>query len=97
MNSSRRERTRSRRVFFRPAMTSISKPITRRTIKPFMHYRRRLVVTLLPGDLLAIRLERDHKARCVFMPIADIYRQLVTRRALTEARERAKARRRKRK
>lgn len=76
-------------------MTPISKPVTRRTIKPFMHYGRRLVVTLLPGDVLAIRLERDRSARCVSTPIADIYYQLVTRRASSEARERAKTRRRK--
>ena len=74
-------------------MTPISKPLTRRTAKPFMHYGRRLVVTLLPGDVLAIRLEREREARAVCIPIADLYRQIVTRRALSEARDRAQARR----
>ena len=77
-------------------MTPISKPLTRRTAKPFLHYRRRLVVTLLPGDVLAIRLERERESRAVTTSIALLYQQLVTRRVASEARERAQARRNKR-
>ena len=50
-------------------------------------------MTLLPGDVLAIRLEREREARAVCIPIADLSRQIVTRRALSEARDRAKTRR----
>ena len=77
-------------------MTSLSKAVSRRTARPFMHYRRRLVVTLLPGDVLAIRLERERESRAVSTSIALLYQQLVTRRAASEARERAEARRNKR-
>jgi hypothetical protein len=73
-------------------MTPLSKAVSRRTARPFMHYRRRLIVTLLPGNVLAIRLEREREARAVSTSIAELYRQLVTRRAASEARERAKAR-----
>lgn len=74
-------------------MTPLSKAVSRRTARPFMHYQRRLVVTLLPGDVLAIRLEREREARAVCTSIAVLYQQLVTRRAASEARERAQARR----
>lgn len=77
-------------------MTPLSKAVSRRTARPFMHYHRRLVVTLLPGDVLAIRLEREREARAVSTSIAVLYQQLVTRRAASEARERAQARRNKR-
>ena len=55
-------------------MTPLSKAVSRRTARPFMHYRRRLIVTLLPGDVLAIRLEREREARAVSTPIAELYR-----------------------
>ena len=61
-----------------------------------MHYGRRLVVSLLPGDVLTIRMEGEREARAVSTSIAVLYQQLVTRRAASEAQERAQARRNKR-
>ncbi len=56
-------------------MTDLEKPVRRRTRAPFAHYRRRMVVILEPGDVLAMRLERS---RTVFRaPLAAVYRQLV--------------------
>ena len=42
-------------------MTSIRKPVTRRTVEPYDHHGRRVVVTLEPGDVLALRWERTRK------------------------------------
>lgn len=60
-------------------MTPLSKPVTRRALRPFMHYGKRLVVTLEPGDLLSLRLERDRSR--VSIPLAELYRELLTREA----------------
>jgi hypothetical protein len=56
-------------------MTELTKPIRRRTRGMFGHYRKRIVVTLEPGDLIALRLERS---RTTFRAtIAGVYRQVV--------------------
>ena len=46
-------------------MTPLLKPIVRKTDRPFMHYGTPLVVTLLPGDVISLRLLR-HKQEVVF-------------------------------
>ena len=38
-------------------MTNLTKPVTRRGTLPFLHYGKPLIVTLEPGDVLAMRLE----------------------------------------
>ncbi len=76
-------------------MTELNKPVCRRTRCTFAHYRRRIVVILEPGDLLAMRLERT---RLVYRAtLANVYRQLALWTAEAEARrkrEERKARRR---
>lgn len=46
-------------------MTELTKPITRRSRAPFAHYKKRIVVTLRPGDgatdVIEMRLERERK------------------------------------
>ena len=60
-------------------MTTLKKPVTRRTMETHDHRRRRLVVTLFPGEgtepsFIGIREER---ARQMFVaPVAAVYRQL---------------------
>jgi hypothetical protein len=74
-------------------MTDLNKPIHRRTRQPFAHYRKRIIVTLDPGDLLSMRLERTRTRYRA--PIAEIFRQLAHWHALAEAkrkREERKAR-----
>lgn len=57
-------------------MTELCRPVRRRTHAPFAHYRRRIIVSLEPGDLLAMRLERT---RTTFRAtLAAVYRQLAT-------------------
>ena len=55
-------------------MTELRKPIHRRTAAPFAHYRKRIVVTLEPGDVLTMRLERTRTRYQA--PLADVFRQL---------------------
>jgi hypothetical protein len=42
-------------------MTNLEKVVRRRGLAPFQHYRRRIVVSLEPGDILAMRLEGTRK------------------------------------
>ena len=56
-------------------MTDLEKAVRRRTRFPFAHYRKHIVVTLEPGDILAMRLEKTRKL--FRAPIAAVYRQLV--------------------
>ena len=67
-------------------MTNLEKPIHRRSRATFAHYRRRLVVSLEPGDILAMRLER---ARTNYRAtLAAVFRQLVEWHVLAEQRRR---------
>ena len=40
-------------------MMNLSKPVTRRTAAPIYRYGRHLIVTLEPGDVLALQLEGE--------------------------------------
>ena len=50
-------------------MTDLNKPVRRRTIG--IHRGRRIMVSLEPGDLLALRQERCRQVE--YVPIAAIY------------------------
>jgi hypothetical protein len=74
-------------------MTEIHKPFSRRTRAPFAHYRRRIVVTLEPGDVLTMRLEKTRTRYSA--PLGDVFRLLARWHANAEAarkREERKAR-----
>ena len=71
-------------------MTELCRPVRRRTRAPFAHYRKRIVVSFEPGDLLAMRLERT---RTTFRAtLAAVYRQLATWHADAERRRKREAR-----
>lgn len=58
-------------------MTPLHKPITRSTIKPFAHYRRQIVITLIPGsdsrdELIGFRLKGTRET--MLARVADLYR-----------------------
>ena len=75
-------------------MTDLERLVKRRTRRPFAHYRKRIVVMLEPGDVLAMRLERH---RTVFRaPIPNVYRQLVVWNVEAKRREKRTARKLKR-
>lgn len=55
-------------------MTALTKTIRRRTVDPFAHYHKRIVVSLERGDLLALRLERTRTTYRA--SLAAVFRQL---------------------
>lgn len=75
-------------------MTDLLKPVRRRSRDQFAHYRKRIVVSLEPGDVLAMRLERT---RTTYRTnIAAVFRTLADWHSRAEARgkrEEQKARR----
>jgi hypothetical protein len=75
-------------------MTELKKPIRRRSCFPFAHYRKRIVVTLEPGDTIAMRLERTHTP--YRGTLAAVYRQLVEWHVAAERREKWLARKKRR-
>src|SRR5258706_10681768 len=75
-------------------MTDLKNPVKRRTRFPFAHYRKRIVVILEPGDLLAMRLEKTRKL--FRAPIAAVYRQLVEWHVAAMRREKKLARKKRR-
>ena len=73
-------------------MTDLEKTVRRRTRFPFAHYKRRIVVMLEPGDVLAMRLERSRTPYRA--PIAAVYRELVEWHVAALRREKQQARKR---
>ena len=74
-------------------MTDLLKPVRRRSRDQFAHYRKRIVVSLEPGDVLAMRLERTRTTYRA--TIAAVFRTLADWHARAEAsrkREERKAR-----
>jgi hypothetical protein len=63
-------------------MTDLTRPVARRTRTAFAHYRRRIVVSLEPGDTLAMRLERTRTTYRA--SLARVFRQLADWHALAE-------------
>lgn len=71
-------------------MTDLARPVRRRSREPFAHYRKRIVVSLEPGDVIAMRLERT---RTTFRaPLAAIYRTLADWHARAEIRRKREER-----
>lgn len=71
-------------------MTSLDKPIVRKTQRNLMHYRHPLVVSLLPGDLLTIR---EHRCkRMVYIDLHGLYIEALRRQIAAEKREKKRKR-----
>jgi hypothetical protein len=68
-------------------MNEITRPLKRRTRSAFAHYRRRIVVMLEPGDVLAMRLEGTRTTYAA--PIESVFRQLAAWHAARLRREKA--------
>ena len=75
-------------------MTEITRPVKRRARMPFGHYKKRIVIILEPGDLLAMRLEKSRTTYRAEMD--DVFRQLAHWHALAEARRKREERARRR-
>lgn len=66
-------------------MTELTRPVIRRGREPFAHYRRRIVVSLEPGDTLAMRLEGTRTTYRA--SLAGVFRQLAAWHAANAARD----------
>ena len=75
-------------------MTDLHKTIRRRSRDPFAHYRKRIVVSLEPGDVIGMRLERTRTTYRA--PLANVFRTLADWHARAEARAKREARKLKR-
>jgi len=71
-------------------MTELNKPIRRRARTPFSYYRKRIVVSLEPGDLIGMRLERTRKT--FRAAIGDVFRQIIQWHANADPRQRKEER-----
>ena len=78
-------------------MTPIKKELRRRTAQPFLHYRKPVIVELVPGDVIRLRLYGQRTSSAVSIQIQDLYFELVRRRVAALRAERIKARNAKRK
>jgi hypothetical protein len=74
-------------------MIALTKPIKRKTARPFMHYRRTIVVELLPGDVISLRLHGCRKSTA--WSLHDLYYSGVRRDVARAKAERKKARKKK--
>ena len=72
-------------------MTELRKPIKRRTVEPCATVRRRLVVAMLPGDVLAFR--EEGRRRWYSAPIAKVFITVAQWNVDAERAERRKNRR----
>ena len=71
-------------------MTTLDKPVVRKTRRNLMHYKHPLVVTLLPGDVLLIR---EHRCkREVAIDLHGLYVEALRRQILAEKKLKKKAR-----
>lgn len=67
---------------------TIRRPLSRETRFPFGHYKRKLIVSLIPGDLIEMRMKGKRLRYSV--EIDDVYRWLAQKHALAAiARKRA--------
>ena len=75
-------------------MTDLHKTIRRRLREQFAHYQKRIVVSLEPGDVIGMRLERTRTTYRA--PLASVFRTLADWHARAEARAKREARKLKR-
>jgi hypothetical protein len=78
-------------------MIPIRKATKRKTNTTFLHYRKPVVVELLPGDVIRLRLYGQREASAVSIEITQLYYELVRRRVAARKLERQKTKQQKRK
>jgi hypothetical protein len=80
-------------------MISIKKEVKRKTVQPFLHYRRPVIIEIVPGDVIRLRLAKQRVSSAVSIQIQDLYFELVRRRvaAMKAARKKQRTQRKKNK
>ena len=69
-------------------MTKIEHPISRVGRRCLMHYRKPIVISLEPGDVVAVRLLRTPARRAYRIALEDLYVSLAKVHAMAARRER---------
>lgn len=62
-------------------MTLINKELRRRTVQPFLHYKRPVIIELVPGDVIRLRFYDQRLGSAVSIQAADLHYELVRRKA----------------
>jgi hypothetical protein len=62
-------------------MIALAKPVRRKPVQPYKHYKVPIVITLLPGDYIELRLSRQRTT--VAISINHLFDELLHRKART--------------
>jgi hypothetical protein len=76
-------------------MIAINKELRRKTMAPFLHYQKAVIVEIVPGDVIRLRLYGQRVGSAVSIRIQDLYFDLMRRRVAALKAEKKKNRRRK--
>jgi hypothetical protein len=76
-------------------MIALRKELKRKTVAPFIHYKKSVIVELVPGDVIRLRLFGQRVGSAVSIKIQDLYFELMRRKvaALKAEKKRNKKRR----
>ena len=78
-------------------VNELNKPLRRKTHSNFLHYRKQVVVELVPGDVIRLRLLGQRETSAVSIEISQLYFELIKRRVAAHRYERQKAKQQRRK
>lgn len=73
-------------------MITIKKEVKRKTVEPFLHYRKAVIIEIVPGDVIRLRLAKQRLGSAVSIKIQDLYFELVRRRVAALKAEKKKKR-----
>jgi hypothetical protein len=71
-------------------MNYLDKQLRRKTHAPFQHYKKEIVVELVPGDVIRLRLLGQRVSSSVSIEISHLYFELIKRRVAARRLERQK-------
>jgi hypothetical protein len=73
-------------------LITIKKEVKRKTVEPFLHYRKAVIIEIVPGDVIRLRLAKQRLGSAVSIKIQDLYFELVRRRVAALKAEKKKKR-----
>lgn len=76
-------------------MIPIKKEIRRKTVDPFLHYKKAVIVELVPGDVIRLRLLKQRVGSAVSIRVQDLYFELMRRKVAALKAEKRKQRKKK--
>jgi len=73
-------------------MIALKKELKRKTAEDFLYYHKKVIVELVPGDVIRLRLLGQRVSSSVSIRIQDLYFDLMRREAARKRAEKRKAR-----